>query len=557
MRLRVVLLLLAGLLVGAGLFVVSVAAARPPVPVAQQPEVSRLRPRPLPSTSSPAGPTAPSPPATGRAATRTQPPPGPPRTGPSPAATASGPSPAATATGPSIAHTDAGPSALTRRLDDLLATAPLPDRLGVFVADGDGDEVFNHDGRALLVPASAEKLVTAAAALAALGPGFRYETRVNATADVGPDGVLTGDLILVGDGDPALATPLFGTQVEPDRPRTPLESLADQIVAAGVRTVTGRLLGDPTVLPDEPAAAGWLDRYFTELDATRVSGLTVEAGRQLYFEGEQLRARAAADPAQEAAASLYFLLLERGVTVAGGPAATRAPPATPVALGAVESPPLVDLLRHMIQHSENHMADAIFRTVGRVDGGAGTWAAAAAAAERELDGLGLDWDGVVLADGSGLSRDDRLSAGFLVHLDRGMTASSGGDIWQDLMAVAGESGTLRRRLVGTVAEHRLSGKTGSLEGVRSLAGSVAGPDGDRLHFAVVGNDLDGEAVQVVRALQDAVALALAQDLYACHEPLPSLTPPSPSPPAGDGQPAGAEPEQTALTHAAELIPCAA
>jgi len=354
--------------------------------------------------------------------------------------------------------------------------------------------------------------------------------------------------------------PLFDV-LDPDRglacfaPRGPLS-----LPPGGAHWYLVRRVGFPdrqTFEPTFSAAAGWLDRYFTELDATRVSGLTVEAGRQLYFEGEQLRARAAADPAQEAAASLYFLLLERGVTVAGGPAATRAPPATPVALGAVESPPLVDLLRHMIQHSENHMADAIFRTVGRVDGGAGTWAAAAAAAERELDGLGLDWDGVVLADGSGLSRDDRLSAGFLVHLDRGMTASSGGDIWQDLMAVAGESGTLRRRLVGTVAEHRLSGKTGSLEGVRSLAGSVAGPDGDRLHFAVVGNDLDGEAVQVVRALQDAVALALAQDLYACHEPLPSLTPPSPSPPAGDGQPAGAEPEQTALPHAAELIPCAA
>jgi D-alanyl-D-alanine carboxypeptidase/D-alanyl-D-alanine-endopeptidase (penicillin-binding protein 4) len=405
-------------------------------------------------------------------------------------------------------------SALSARLAEVVAAHPVPGagRVGLAVVDGAGRPVLLDRAGVPLLPASTQKLVTAAAALSALGPDFRYRTVVKATAPIGPDGTLVGDLVLTGSGDPALSTPLFAAKVAGQRPRTPLEALADQVAAAGVRRVTGRVLGDPTALADEPTAPGWLDRYISSLQVGRMSGLMIDAGRQLLPEGETLRARPSLDPAADAAAALTTLLTERGVVVAGSAHSTRRPPPALVQLGAVDSPRLAKLLRYMVQYSDNALAEGVFRTLGRIDGGDGSWAASAKNTVRSLDGLGLDWSGVVIADGSGLSQANRMPAAFLAALDVAMRRSRAQPVWDTLMAVAGETGTLRARLVGTVAEHRLHGKTGTLRRVRCLEGSVAGPRGARIHVAVIGNDLDPAGVRAVRALQDALVTTVVQEL---------------------------------------------
>ncbi|MBW3602046.1 MAG: D-alanyl-D-alanine carboxypeptidase, partial [Actinobacteria bacterium] len=150
-------------------------------------------------------------------------------------------------------------------LEAVLARPELrvPGRLGVRVTDAAGGVVLDRGGHTPLLPASTLKLVTAAAALRTLGPGFRYVTRVVATRQP-DDGVVRGDIVVVGSGDPALATATYG-RVEPDRPRTPLEALAGQLRRAGVRRVTGRVVGDPGLLAHEPLAAGWPDRYLDSL----------------------------------------------------------------------------------------------------------------------------------------------------------------------------------------------------------------------------------------------------------------------------------------------------
>jgi serine-type D-Ala-D-Ala carboxypeptidase/endopeptidase (penicillin-binding protein 4) len=408
---------------------------------------------------------------------------------------------------------------LQARLADLLAAPTLAGvELGVSVIDDAGDVVVDHHGDAEFIPASTQKVLVAAAALARLGPEFRYTTQVQASAAIGSDGTVDGDLILVGGGDPVLSTPTFTTRVWPDRPNTPLTALADQVAAAGVRRITGGILGDPTVFADEPLASGWLGRYFDQLDATLVSGLTVDAGRKLSFRNGSLIGEVAPDPAAEAAAALYTLLSQRGIGIDGGVAATRTPPAGVTSLASVQSPPLRDLLRHTVQRSDNHVADAIYRSLGAADGDS-TWVGSAQAALAALGILGLDWTGVVLADGSGLSRDNRLTPSFLAHLDLAMTQSSLADEWEGLMAVSGESGTLRRRLLGTLAERHMRGKTGSLRDVRSLSGAVVVSDEERgarrYFFAVVGNDLDGTGKAALRLLQDELVLALAEDLRGC------------------------------------------
>lgn len=490
MRARVILLVVSVLLLGAGLLEASARTA---------------------SVAPPAASAAAAPAATGSPAA--QPP-------------APAPSPAAPAPPPVVAAAPAAtPPTLAQRVAALLADprlAGIP--VSVSVRTAEGTTVLDHAATASLLPASTAKLATAAAALATLGPDFRYTTRVAAAGGPAPDGTVQGDLVLVGSGDPTLSTETFRREVDPQRPATPIEALADQLVAAGVRRVTGGVLADPTVFAHQPLAQGWRERYLTELDATRVSGLTVDAGRKLFVEGGTLRASASPDPAAEAAAALHTALRRRGVQVDGGVATVTTPTTAGLHLAAVQSPRLHDLLVWTVQHSDNHLADAIFRTLGAAAGEA-TWRGGDRAVRAALAPLNLDWSGVGLADGSGLSRDDRMPAAFLSALDAAMSRSNLAAQWRSYQAVAGETGTLRKRLRGTLAEHRLRGKTGSLEDVRALTGSVLGPGGRRYHFAVVINALPRAARDAARSLQDELILALVEDLHACIRiPLPAGSP---------------------------------
>jgi serine-type D-Ala-D-Ala carboxypeptidase/endopeptidase (penicillin-binding protein 4) len=417
----------------------------------------------------------------------------------------------------------AAPAALPDRLAAALRHPALSGaQVGITVVDDDSTVVFDHNGDVRRVPASTQKLVVAAAALATLGPEYRYTTTVHAAAPPDPEGVLHGDLVLVGSGDPALATPQFGSEVYPQRPRTPLESLADQIVAAGVTRITGGVLGDPSFLPHDPLPSGWLARYLEEVDGTYSSGLTVDAGRKMFVRNGRLQAEAAVDPAAEAAAALYTLLVQRGLQVDGGVASATGLTAA-VPLAAVHSPALGDLLRHTVQRSDNHMADAIFRTVGAAAGD-GTWVGSARATQASLAPLALDWRGIVLADGSGLSRDNRLTPRALVQLDRAMAGSAHGAAWESFMAVSGQSGTLRNRLRGTVAQAAMRGKTGLLRDVRALSGAVHGPRG-RYWFTIMGDELDRPGRDALREVMDEVVLLLAEDLRGCTRiPLPEDAP---------------------------------
>ena len=413
------------------------------------------------------------------------------------------------------------------RLSAIIGRSRVGGTLSLTVVDAQGRALFGHASSTPVLPASTQKLAVAGAALAQLGPGYRYTTAVTTTHQPDARGVLKGDLVLVGGGDPALAQPQFAG-IEPDRPRTPMENLVTQIKRAGVRRVTGRILGDPTFLANEPVAAGWRNRYFDQLDATRISGLTVDAGRRVVDNSGVLQATAAPDPARQAAAVLRRLLIDRGIKVRGGAASTGQPSAGSSTIATVSSPPMGTLLRYMVQSSDNHLADTIFRTLGAARGDS-TWIGAAGATAEILGPLQLDWSGVVLADGSGLSRANRVSSDFLAQLQARMWQSNLKDQWVDLLARSGHRGTLKSRFLGTVAESNVYGKTGSLRDVSALVGTVAGTKGRQLHFAIVGNRL--ESTLRMRETTDQVVVAMAEEMHDCRRiPRPRRNNGKPRPP---------------------------
>ena len=210
---------------------------------------------------------------------------------------------------------------LERAVDQLLAESGA--RSCVAVYEGDRPVPLRRPDQAL-VPASTQKILVAAAALAVLGPDFRFETRV--LADAPPRDGAVGRLWLVGSGDPALATPEYALWLK-DRPRyqlrqvTPLASLATGLLAAGVRTVTGGIAGDDSHYDRTRVAPSWKATYVIDNEVGPLGALVVNGGFTVYEAPEQR----AEDPAVHAAAELGRLAGALGITVAGPPAAGTPP----------------------------------------------------------------------------------------------------------------------------------------------------------------------------------------------------------------------------------------
>ncbi|QGG95311.1 D-alanyl-D-alanine carboxypeptidase/D-alanyl-D-alanine endopeptidase [Actinomarinicola tropica] len=391
------------------------------------------------------------------------------------------------------------------------AVADVPGRIpggGCLVVAQGGRELVLHDPDRPLVPASTQKLLVAGALLSLMEPDETFRTTAVATGPV-TDGVVEGDLVVVGGGDPLLSTDAYiARQSDPARPATRIEDLADAVVAAGITEVRGAVVGDGTRYDDVRTIPSWPQRYRDQVVAGPLSGLGVNDGLETFTDTEVPvnPGRPAADPPAHTAAVMTDLLRERGVTVVGDPRSGSAPQgATEVA--ALESPPVRDVVAQMLVYSDNTTAELLVKEIGVRSGVGGSTAAGLAALRDLLAGQGIPVEGLALTDGSGLDLGNRATCRTLAAvLDR----SPSRDVLIEGLAVAGESGTLAERMVGTPAAGNLRAKTGSLRHVAALAGVVDGPDGRRYTFAYITNVPEGEFVpELGSALQEEIAVALA------------------------------------------------
>ncbi len=391
------------------------------------------------------------------------------------------------------------------------------------VLDEWGRAVVEVEPELGLLPASTMKLVTAAAVLELYGADGRLETEVLLDGELTPGGTLLGDVVVRGGGDPALTTEAYRWWVYPRRPASDLADVVEVLRAAGVERIAGDVVADPANWADQRTPAGWRDAYLSDFDGRYITGLTVNAGLDVRLRyarsqwptlddaqiDDGLVIDLARDPVVEAAQSVHEEIRRAGIPIDGTWRVDLASlDAVPV--GVVRSPPVDDLVAFMVKESDNHLADTLFRAVGADLAGRSTWDLAAKSVKVLLGDLKVDFTGAVFADGSGLSREDRLTARVLAQLDLAMTNTEVGDAWASFQAVAGEDGTLRGRLRGTIAQGRFRGKTGTLNDVRSLAGAVEGPDGSRYHLALVGN---GGEVWRLNPLADAIVLRLTRSLW--------------------------------------------
>ena len=341
--------------------------------------------------------------------------------------------------------------------------------------------VFERNADTALVPASNEKLTVTFAALRELGPYYRFRTEVIGRGyQDGP--VWVGDLVLKGYGDPTLSS-------------QGLTRLASQLREAGIRRVTGRVLGDESWFDARRTVAGWRPGYYI-FESAPLSALVVD--------GDWYRGRMAREPALAAATRFAEVLHARGLQT--GTASTGRASADDFALATVYSDPLPAVLATMDRESDNFIAELMLKTLGAEAGDAGTSAAGAAVVTRALREAEIPLRGVRIVDGSGLSRSDRITPRALaaILVASWVDPDLRDPVWSAL-AVAGVNGTLDRRLTTAPARGAVRAKTGTTAVASALSGYVR----DRYVFAVVQNGRP-VATYWARAAQDRFAQALAR-----------------------------------------------
>ncbi len=323
-----------------------------------------------------------------------------------------------------------------------------------------GQPLYAQNDALPLAPASNEKLAVTYAALTALGPTFRLETRVDESGE--RDGkTLLGDLYLVGGGDPTLS-------------RADLAALAHAVRGAGIAQVDGRVLGDESLFDARRVVAGWKPSFYID-ESPPLSALVVD--RAFYF------GHVTQDPALAAALLFRDALRKAGVHVLGEVAVGKSPPAA-LSVASVHSATLAQIVEKMDLESDNFVAELLLKQLGLLQSAQGTSAAGAQTVMRLLGADGIPLDGVRIVDGSGLSQLDRLTADALVTIVLTM--------WNDpqlkpvllrALPVAGVSGTLHSRMRTPPLRGNVHAKTGTTNEASALTGFVK----DRYAFAILQN----------------------------------------------------------------------
>ncbi len=412
------------------------------------------------------------------------------------------------------------------------------------------------------VPASNQKLVVSAVAFERLGPGFTYLTSIYATAPI-EDGVLEGDLVVYGRGDPNLSG-----RYAPDM-LSIFEWMADSLLEFGLTRVTGDLIGDESHWDDEHTRGDWstydvlwwyaapvgalgfndnsidfrvrpaaevgeppiiegeprstyyrLDnravtgprRSATTFDLTRVAGTNhVVAYGSLPLDGPSWTEYfAVTDPARYTATVFREVLERKGIVVEGETRTVSERSLSPVAAGDTValathlSPPLEKVVEAINSRSQNWHAEQLLKTLGRELAGEGSWKAGLAVERATLAALGVDTLDFELRDGSGLAATNLATPRGLVTLLTRARSRPWGSLFVASLPVAAETGSLKRRYHGTVAEGRVRAKTGFIENVYALSGYLTTLGGHEYAFSIIvngtGGGIDEEALRAVDGL---------------------------------------------------------
>lgn len=446
---------------------------------------------------------------------------------------------------------------LAKFIDNALSDQALKHGIkGVLIKSLDtGATLYEKNSEVLFVPASNFKLVASAAALDLLGPDYRMQTALYATSKPAENGVLNGDLILVGKGDPVFRC-------------EDLQKMVDQLKDMGVRSINGDIIGDDSWFDSAHIGDGWqwgdlayyygtgisalnLNENVVEVyltpglkagDRTNVrlqpvtgymfvknESTTGEAGTKATADADRMLGRniirvsgslpvdakptepveqlSVQEPTLYACNTLKEMIDRSGIKFEGK-VAVGVKPKDAIFVATHDSPPLSRMLALVNKPSDNLIAECLFKTIGKEVKGSGSADAARTAEIEWLKKIGADTAQIDIQDGSGLSRQDVVSPRNLVTILTYMYNTPTSKFYIDSLPVAGVDGTLKYRMKGTSAEGNVKAKTGTLNHVRSLSGYVTTKAGEHLVFSILMNNHLGDAL-AASGVQDKIVEALA------------------------------------------------
>lgn len=326
-----------------------------------------------------------------------------------------------------------------------------------------GKTIVAYNDGIPLVPASVMKASTTGALLSVEGPSKRYETRVYTQGKIRGH-QLDGDLMIVASGDPSLG---HFTDI-------PGENLVDEIVDAlkqeGITEILGKIKFDETVFEGPSVPSSWMKADLSQAYGTGCHGFN--------FQGNRQGKSSVANPRQVFLSALMTRLGKENISVGNA----VVPGGASHLLVSHQSAPYEDIMRSCMMRSDNLYAEAMLRTLARAKGAKGSTTDGAATAKTLWEKLKVPVENVVIIDGSGLSRNNRLTARFLT----GVLQSLADNVeYASFFPLAGQEGTLKTFLAGTPLDSYVALKTGSMNGIQSYAGYLLDEDFAPTHTIVV------------------------------------------------------------------------
>jgi D-alanyl-D-alanine carboxypeptidase/D-alanyl-D-alanine-endopeptidase (penicillin-binding protein 4) len=424
-----------------------------------------------------------------------------------------------------------------------------------------GESVYEFNAGESLIPASVLKLVTSSAALELLGPEYCFRTKLGYTGNINKrTGRLTGDIVIIGGGDPALGSEYFK-----DHYYNFLKNWITEIRKLGINKIEGRIIADDSWYDYQPVPAKWLwedignyygagayglsvfDNKFeihfkTSGDGSipEITGIVPDQGRydlsnQLVVSdntdkdgyvfsapyndygwlagsipvnmGDFVLKASILDPPLLLAEIFDSMLDSAGIAVSGDPSTTRIEKKLtgdePVIIAEVISPPLSDIIEVLNHESVNLFAEHLLKEIGKIYNNNGTTEAGIEVLYRFLKDSGVNSAGMFLEDGSGMSPMDAVTSRGLAEILLFMKnkAKYFSEFYNSLPD-AGKEGTLKNYFKNSVFDSNLKAKSGSMTRVRSYAGYFKTMSGNEMAFSILVNNYSGPSKRIIAGIED-------------------------------------------------------
>lgn len=374
---------------------------------------------------------------------------------------------------------------IKNKIDEVLAELPSTTNSAILIYNPlNRDTIFQLNHTLSVIPASNTKLFTTATALSILGGNYPLSTKILTTDKNIKDGIVKGNLYIKGYGNSTFTS-------------DNLENMVRELKKEGIKKILGNIIGDDSYFDERYTRADWITDGTKYSRLPPISAIVVDRNRILihrkirYRRRGHLRTRIITIYKKINNPPLYAAQLLRKKLIAAGIKVNKSAIKGITPKNAVELTEstilLKDLIKLINKHSDNFLAECLFKTLGAAaTGKQGNSIYSTQTILKFLKDNGIFSKGTSIVDGSGLSRYDQVTVGAIVGLLEKMYFDMKNfKTFYSSLSIAGKDGTLRDRMRGTSAENDFHGKTGTLSGVSSLSGYLKTANGDELIVSMI------------------------------------------------------------------------